>query len=111
MKHTDGPTFSHADLLIREKDIEPASHSLKAMAHPLRIKILCVLGDQEACVLDIVSSVGTSQSNISQHLGILYGRGVLESRKEGKKVFYRMADSKTLKFLDMMQEVFCSRRG
>ena len=108
MMHTHDPTFSNADLLIQEKDIEPASRSLKAMSHPIRLKILCVLGGQEACVLDIVTSVGTSQSNISQHLGILYDKGVLGSRKEGNKVFYRMADARTLKLLGMMQEVFCS---
>ncbi len=57
---------------------------------------------------DIVDTVGTSQSNISQHLGILKDKGVLETRKEANKVFYRVSDERTLKLLEMMREVFCS---
>lgn len=110
MKSSNSPAFSNADLLAREKDIEQASRSLKAISHPLRLKILCVLSDHEVSVQDIVDSVGTSQSNISQHLAILRDKGVLGSRKEANKVFYRVADSRTLKLLEMMQEVFCSPR-
>ena len=62
------------DLMTREEDISRASRSLKAMSHPLRLKILCTLGDQEVSVQDIVDAVGTSQSNISQHLAILRQR-------------------------------------
>ena len=58
-------------LLARAADIEIASRSLKAMSHPLRLKILCTLGSREVCVQGIVENVGTSQSNISQHLAIL----------------------------------------
>jgi len=44
---------------------------MRAIAHPLRLKILCVLGEHELSVQDIVEAVGTSQSNVSQHLAIL----------------------------------------
>ena len=52
---------------VSQEDIERASRSIKAMSHPLRLKILCILGDSEFSVQDIVDTVGTSQSNISQH--------------------------------------------
>lgn len=97
-----------ADLLAREEDVERASRSLKAISHPLRLKILCVLGDKEFSVQDIVSCVGTSQSNISQHLAILRDKDVLASRKDANRVFYRVGDTRTLKLISMMQEVFCS---
>ena len=64
-------TALRAALIENEEHIEQASRAMKAMAHPLRLKILCVLGDQEVSVQDIVECVGTSQSNISQHLAIL----------------------------------------
>ena len=73
-----------------QKDVETASRSLKAMSHPLRLMILCKLGEDEFSVQDIVDTVGTSQSNISQHLGILKDKGVLTTRKEANKVFYRV---------------------
>ena len=97
-----------SQLLAREEDIEIASRSLKAMSHPLRLKILCTLGGQEISVQDIVDNVGTSQSNISQHLAILRDKGILSSRKDANKVFYRVGDERTLRLIGMMQEVFCS---
>ena len=97
--------YSNAD---QQKDVETASRSLKAMSHPLRLMILCKLGEGEFSVQDIVDNVGTSQSNISQHLGILKDKGVLTTRKEANKVFYRVSDERTLKLLEMMREVFCS---
>jgi DNA-binding transcriptional ArsR family regulator len=95
-------------LIDKEEDIQQASQAIKAIAHPLRLKILCVLGDQEISVQDIVEHVGTSQSNISQHLAILRDKGVLSTRKEANKVYYRIGDLRTLKLVSMMREVFCT---
>lgn len=96
------------DLMTRDEDIDRASRSLKAMSHPLRLKILCTLGDQEVSVQDIVEHVGTSQSNISQHLAILRDKGILASRKDANRVYYRVGDSRTLRLISMMREVFCN---
>jgi len=95
-------------LLGSDKDIERASRSLKAMSHPLRLKILCTLGGDEVSVHDIVAQVGSSQSNISQHLAILRDKGILETSKEANRVFYRVADSRTLQLISMMRQVFCT---
>jgi DNA-binding transcriptional ArsR family regulator len=95
-------------LLSGDGDIERASRSLKAMSHPLRLKILCTLGDQEVSVQDIVENVGTSQSNISQHLSILRDKGILTARKDANKVYYRIGDPKILNLIGSMREAFCS---
>ncbi len=95
-------------LIAHDDDINRTSRSLKAMSHPLRLKILCTLGDREVSVQDIAEHVGTSQSNISQHLAILRDKGILASRKDANRVYYRVADSRTLRLLDMMREVFCT---
>ena len=106
---TGGKYMSEVEHLItRDEDIERASRSIKAMSHPLRLKILCALGDREVNVQDIVSMVGTSQSNISQHLAILRDKGILASRKDANRVFYRVSDARTLALIGMMREVFCS---
>jgi len=99
---------SHEPLITQDEDIDRASRSLKAMSHPLRLKILCTLGDREVSVQDIVENVGTSQSNISQHLAILRDKGILASRKDANRVYYRVGDPRTLKLIGMMREVFCS---
>ncbi len=100
---------SHIALFADDRDIERASRSLKAMSHPLRLKILCTLGDQEISVQEIVDHVGTSQSNISQHLAILRDKGILSSRKDANRVYYRVSDSRTLQLVVMMREVFCNQ--
>jgi ArsR family transcriptional regulator len=100
--------FSMDDVLVKEEDIERASRSLKAISHPLRLKILCVLGSKEVSVQDIVDNVGTSQSNISQHLAILRDKGILASRKDANRVYYRVGDYRTLRLISMMQDVFCT---
>jgi len=98
---------SSETLITRDEDIDRASRSLKAMSHPLRLKILCTLSDQELSVQDIVDRVGTSQSNISQHLAILRDKGILASRKDANRVYYRVGDARTLQLIGMMREVFC----
>jgi ArsR family transcriptional regulator len=97
------------ELLTGDEDIDRASRSLKAMSHPLRLKILCTLGDSEVSVQDIVDQVGTSQSNISQHLAILRDKGILTARKDANRVYYKVGDQRTLQLIGMMRQVFCSR--
>jgi len=94
-------------LIERDEHIELAAKALKSMSHPLRLKILCVLGEQEVSVQDIVELVGTSQSNISQHLAILRAKGVLRTRRDANRVYYRIGDSRTLKLISLMRDVFC----
>jgi ArsR family transcriptional regulator len=93
-----------------DTDIAKAAHCLKAMSHPLRLKILCVLGSNSICVQEIVEQVGTSQSNISQHLAILREKNILGSKKDANRVYYFIDDARMLKLIEMMQDVFCSHR-
>ncbi len=96
------------DFLVEEENIEVASRSLKAISNPLRLKILCILGQDELRVQDIVDVVGTTQSNISQHLSILHDKGILVSRRQANRVYYRVGDERILKLIVMMREAFCS---
>jgi ArsR family transcriptional regulator len=97
------------ELVGKEEQIEIAARALKSIAHPLRLKILCVIGESEACVQDIVDAVGTSQSNVSQHLAIMRDKAILTCRKEANRVFYRVSDPRTLQLVVLMRELFCSR--
>jgi ArsR family transcriptional regulator len=96
------------ELIGRGDDIRQASAAMQAMSHPLRLKILCLVGSQELSVLEIVEAVGTTQSNISQHLAVLREHGLLASRKEANKVFYRIGDARVLKMISLTREIFCS---
>jgi len=96
------------DLIGKSQSIQEASDAMQAMAHPLRLKILCLVGNQELSVLEIVDAVGTTQSNVSQHLAVLRDHGILKSRKEANKVFYRVEDPRVLKMIALTREIFCS---
>lgn len=73
-------------LLLFQKQAEVA----KAIAHPLRIAIIDFLKDGEQCVCDIAKHVSSERSNVSRHLSVMVNAGVLEYRKEGLKVIYRL---------------------
>ena len=97
-------------IIAEDSDIERAARCLKAMSHPLRLKILCTLGIDKVSVQDIVEQVGTTQSNISQHLGILRDRGILACHKDANRVYYYIDNERTLQLIQMLKEIFCSHR-
>ena len=72
--------------LLFEKQAEIA----KAIAHPLRIAVVDFLKDGEQCVCDIAEYVGSERSNVSRHLSVMVNAGILEYRKEGLKVIYKL---------------------
>ena len=72
--------------LLFEKQAEIA----KAIAHPLRIAIVDFLKDGEQCVCDIAEFVGSERSNVSRHLSVMVKAGLLDWRKEGLKVIYKL---------------------
>ncbi len=94
-------------LLERRSELDHVSRAMRVIAHPLRLKILCTLGSGRFSVLDIVDRIGTSQSNTSQHLGILRDKGILQSQKDGNRIFYSISDRRTLDIVNMMRDVFC----
>src|SRR5438552_5866825 len=94
------------ELIGRGENIREASDAMSAMAHPVRLKILCLVGSQELSVLEIVDAVGTTQSNISQHLAVLRDQGILAARKDANKVYYRIGDPRVLKMIALTREIF-----
>ncbi|WP_420825667.1 ArsR/SmtB family transcription factor [Thiocystis minor] len=83
------------------------ANALKAMAHPLRWKILCSLGENELSVGEIVERTGTSQSNISQHLEQLRNKNIVVARKEANRIYYRIRNGQLLELIGIMREVLC----
>lgn len=77
-----------------------AAEVLKAVAHPLRLQIVEALQDGERSVGDIVEAVGEKQAVTSQQLNMMKDRGVLASRREGVKVFYRILNPHVIHVLD-----------
>ena len=83
-----------SDQLRYEKQAEIA----KAISHPLRVAIVDFLKDGEQCVCDIAEEVGSERSNVSRHLSMMVRTGILDYRKEGPKVIYRLETPCILEF-------------
>ena len=95
-------------LIGKSENIEQAAVAMQAMSHPMRIKILCLLSSGELIVQEIVDALGTTQSNISQHLGILKTCGMINGRKDGTKMYYAISDAQILKMITLTREIFCA---
>jgi ArsR family transcriptional regulator len=78
------------------------SEKLKAIAHPVRLKMVQGLSCNECNVNKIVDKLGLPQSTISQHLAILRKAGVITFRKEGVKTCYKVTDEKVIRIIDIL---------
>lgn len=77
-----------------ESVFEQASDLFAVLSSPARLKILHYLCDGERSVNEILEFVGSSQPNVSQHLGLMYRAGILGKRKEGNQVLYRIVSER-----------------
>lgn len=71
-------------------DLRPATTLLKALADDTRLRIVALLDGGELCVCHIASGLDISQPNASQHLLVLRNAGVVDSRRQGSWIYYRM---------------------
>jgi DNA-binding transcriptional ArsR family regulator len=78
----------------------------KALAHPLRIRILDQLGRGEFGVNDLSSRLDVEQSHLSQQLAILRSRNIVVTRKEGQNVYYSVRDPEILNLLAAAKKIF-----
>ncbi|MCB9801643.1 MAG: metalloregulator ArsR/SmtB family transcription factor [Pseudomonadales bacterium] len=78
---------------------------LKALAHPRRLEIIHLLRGQELPVSDIHTMLDLPQANVSQHLMILRDAGVVITRREGKQVYYKVADIRIMEASDLLRQV------
>ena len=96
---------------VELKDIEAksreATNCLKALAHESRLLAICYIFDGEKSVQEIEQYIGTSQSNISQHLGKLRDKGILDCRKDGNQVFYHISDLRILDLVKVLKRIYC----
>src|SRR6266852_1997987 len=78
----------------------------KALAHPLRIRIIDALRDGEVGVNDLCARLAVEQSTLSQQLAQLRGRNIVVGRKEGQNVYYSIHDAAIFRLLDVARDIF-----
>lgn len=89
----------------RVAGVEGTARILKCLGHPVRLRILDRLEcEGEQTVSQIQAALGLGQATTSQHLGLMWDKGVLQRRKEGVFVLYRIGDSRALKVLECVRQ-------
>ena len=84
-----------------------ASALLKALANPDRLLLLCQLSQGEQCVGDLAELLGIVQPTLSQQLGVLRTEGLVSTRRQGKHIFYSVADPAALEILGLLYRLYC----
>lgn len=77
----------------------------KTMANPVRMEIIYALKGGEKAAGELVDITGLAKSNVSQHLSILKGSGVVLSRRVGVNVYYKISNAKIIKACGLMREL------
>ncbi len=86
----------------------------KTLSHPKRLEILSILADNEMAAGDIVKKMKIAKANVSQHLALMRNAGILEARRDGVNIYYRVSSRKVIRACELMREVLLEhhdRRG
>lgn len=82
---------------------------LKTLSHPARLMIVCTLVEGEASVGELEEKLDVHQPHLSQHLTVLRGSGIVETRRDGKQIFYRLTEEKAAQLVGALYAIFCVR--
>ena len=72
--------------------VDQIAQRFRVLGEPMRIRLLDRLRDGEASVQDLTDALGTTQQNVSKHLGVLHVAGVVSRRRQGNRVLFAIAD-------------------
>lgn len=84
-----------------------AAAVLRSLSHPDRLMLLCQLSQGERSVGELEELLGIQQPNLSQQLGVLRAEGLVDTRRDGKRIFYSVKDPKALQLLGTLYELYC----
>ncbi len=92
---------------VMEVHAESAAELLKAMAHPVRLLVLCHLIDGERSVGALLAKVSLSSSALSQHLAVLRESALVSTRREAQTIFYSIAEGPALAVMEALYQAIC----
>lgn len=83
---------------------------LRALSNPDRLLLLCELSQRERCVSELEETLGIEQPTLSQQLTVLRNEGLVDTRREGKWIYYSVADPKVYALLQLLYRLYCGPR-
>ena len=95
------------DLVSLMQKARKASDFLKALAHEHRLVILCLLSERERSVTELEELLALSQAAVSQQLARLRHEGLVDTRRDGRAIYYSLADDGTRGFIEAIYDKFC----
>lgn len=95
------------DLARFEQNAADAAQLLRALGNERRLMILCQLSGGERSVGELLPLIGLSQSALSQHLAVLRADGLVETRREGVSIRYRISNPAAARVLATLAEIYC----
>ncbi len=90
---------------------DQAVAALKVLANPERLLLLCQLAQGEMCVSELEEALDIRQPTLSQQLGVLRNEGVVATRRQGKNIFYSVADPALLEILALLYRLYCPKEA
>lgn len=98
------------DLDAMHEAAAEAARLMKTLANPDRLMLLCQLSQGEMSVGELEASLGIMQPTLSQQLGVLRAEGLVDTRREGKHIYYRVLSPQALAVLQVLYAQFCEKR-
>ncbi len=89
---------------VSEERLEEWAEFLKALAHPIRLRIISVLIEGKQCVKNLSELLQTSQPNVSQHLGVLRSKGILGCKRDGSIVCYYIKNERVVEIYKILSK-------
>ena len=83
--------------------------ALKVLANEDRLLLLCQLSQGEMCVSELEEALDIRQPTLSQQLGVLRSEGVVDTRRDGKRIYYSVADPAVMQVLEVLYRVYCPK--
>ena len=95
------------DLERMHQAAQDACVLLKTLSNADRLMLVCQLAHGEKCVSELEASLGIGQPTLSQQLGVLRENQMVSTRREGKNIYYRIANPKALALIDVLYAEYC----
>ena len=84
-----------------------ASTLMRVLANDDRLLLLCMLLEGELCVSELEARTGIVQPTLSQQLGVLRNEALVETRREGKRIYYRLTSDDAVSVLQLLNTLYC----
>jgi DNA-binding transcriptional ArsR family regulator len=101
------PDTRNLDIEAMRNSAGIATRALRSLTHEDRLLLLCLLSQEELCVSELEQRLDIRQPSLSQQLGVLRREDLVSTRRDGKHIYYRVADDRIMNLLQTLYDLYC----